>query len=95
MSAVEKVGGATRAAWLTNAQVAAYRSLAKSRGVAFGDVVEAALNDDLRRVIELRDLGKQRRITEQSVARTNALYRQKVLGLWLDRDLWLQEQELR
>ena len=95
MSAVEKVGGATRGAWLTNAQVAAYRSLAKSRGVACGDVVEAAANDDLGRIVELRDHAKERRIQDGHIRRIEHLYRSKVLGLWLERDLWLQEQGLR
>jgi hypothetical protein len=64
--------------------VAAYRSLAKSRGVAFGDVVEAAATDDLRRVIELRDVGKERRIAEQYVIRIRNLDRLRVLSILQD-----------
>ena len=88
---IEKMGGATPV-WLTAAQVAAFRSLAASRGIEFAVVAQAAADDDLRRIIELRDLGKERRVTEQIVARTNAIYRLRVLALWQERDLWLRDR---
>jgi hypothetical protein len=88
------MGGATRAVWLTNAQIAAFRSLAASRNLEFADVVAAAEDGRPKDVIEMRDFGRERRITEQSVARINALYRQKVLGILMDRNLWLRDREL-
>jgi hypothetical protein len=94
MSALEKVSGATPGVWLNSMQVAAFRSLAVSRGIEFADVVDAMADGDLRRIIEMRDMGRERRITEQSVARINALYRSKLLGILQERDALLREREL-
>jgi hypothetical protein len=68
--------------------------LAASRNLEFADVVAAAEDGRPKDVIEMRDFGRERRITEQSVARINALYRQKVLGILMDRNLWLRDREL-
>jgi hypothetical protein len=73
---------------------AAYRSLARSRNVSLATVVDAAEKGDLARIVEMRDFGRERRITEQSIARINALYRMKLLGILQERDLVLREREL-
>jgi len=64
----KRTGGATRGVWLTNMQVAAFRSLAASRGIEFADVVDAAVDGRLRGVVEMRDRDKQRRIHDQTLA---------------------------
>lgn len=91
---IERVGGATRGVWLSGHQVAAFTSLATSRGVEFATVAEAAAAGRLRDIVELRDVGRERRIAEQSVARIDALYRWKLLGILHERDILLREREV-
>jgi hypothetical protein len=59
-------------------------SLAQSRGVPIGEVLDAAEKGDLRRIVEMRDVGKERRITEQNVIRIRNLYRLRVLSILQD-----------
>ena len=91
---IERVGGSTKGVWMSAHQVAAYQSLARSRGVEFADVVRAAEDGDLSRIIELRDLAKERRIQDGHIRRIEHLYRMKVLGILQERDLMLREREL-
>jgi hypothetical protein len=93
-ASIERVGGATKGVWLSAHQVAAYSSLAASRGVEFTDVVRAAEDGRLRDVVEVRDIGRERRIAEQSAARINAHYRRRVLQILSERHIGLLEREL-
>jgi hypothetical protein len=84
MTPLERMGGSTRAAWLSPVQIAAFRSLATSRGLEFADVVRAAEDGRLRDVVEMRDIGKQRRVQEQALARIRILNRKRELGILLE-----------
>ena len=71
----------------------AYRSLAKAAGVDLSTVLAHARNNTLKALVEARGGPAERKRDEQHVARINALYRSKLLGILQERDALLRERE--
>jgi hypothetical protein len=81
---IERLGGAVNGMWMSAHQVVAYHSLARSRGVEFAKVAEAAADGRLRDIVEMRDIGRECRVVEQNVIRIRNLYRLRVLSILQD-----------
>ena len=72
--------------------VNAFKSLAKSRNLSLRTVLAAAERNDLASIVEMRDYGKERKIEARNLGRLEHLYRQKLLGLKLERDALLRQR---
>jgi hypothetical protein len=68
----------------TAGSLAAYRSLARSRNVSLATVIDAAEKGELRRIVEMRDFGAQRKIEERNLARLEYLNKLRVLEILRD-----------